>query len=374
MNRPVASRSDDDPCDICGAFGSMTPLVEAGLPGVGPAWIHACGRCGFRQVRPRLPPAALDALYGADYFDTSSAHGFAEYARQRQRYERDAFFLARELRALRPDGGRLLEVGSALGFLLAALARCSDWRVEGVEVSRFGAWYARDRFGATVHHGTLEDAAFAPASFDYVVQKDLLEHVTHPRRHLQETLRILRPGGRLRLITPNGEADVRLLQRAATAAGQDELPLLGQGHLSFFTRPQLIRMLEETGFRLLRIRAIGLRRGLRALGVVPGWRSRAPLASRASLAADAASGASGASREAVSDAEPDAHADEETAARVDAEIARRHRAVRGWRPYWRYRRALKWFDALPPPFDIGQDFELLLERRFRSQLWQNRGL
>ena len=213
-----------------------------------------------------------------------------------------------------------------------------------------------------MHHGTLEDAAFAPASFDYVVQKDLLEHVTHPRRHLQETLRILRPGGRLRLITPHGEADVRLLQRAATAAGQDELPLLGQGHLSFFTRPQLIRMLEETGFRLLRIRAIGLRRGLRALGVVPGWRSRAPLASRASLAADAASGASGASREAVSDAEPDAHADEETAARVDAEIARRHRAVRGWRPYWRYRRALKWFDALPPPFDIGQDFELLLEK------------
>lgn len=354
----------------------MTPLLEAGLPGVGPAWIHVCGRCGFRQVRPRLDPAALDTLYGADYFDTSSAHGFAEYARQRQRYERDAFFLTCELRALRPAGGRLLEVGSALGFLLDALARGSDWRVEGVEVSGFGAWYARDRFGATVHHGTLEDAAFAPSSFDYVVQKDLLEHVIHPRRHLQETLRILRPGGRLRLVTPNGDADIRPLQRAAAAAGRDELPLLGQGHLSFFTRPQLVRLLEETGFRLLRIRAIGLRRGLRALGVVPGWRSRAAFAPRTSLAVNAsAAGAcaeAGAGAEPVSGAgpgggtasgaRPDPSADAETAERVDAEIARRHRAVRGWRPYWRYRRALKRIGALPPPFDLGQDFELLLEK------------
>ena len=360
----AADPAGDDPCDICGAAGSMTRLVEAGLPGVGPAWVHACGDCGFRQVRPRLTPAALDAIYGADYFDASpghgdasSGHGFAEYARQRQRYERDAFFLARELRALRPGGGRLLEVGSALGFLLASLAQCSDWRVEGVEVSRFGAWYARDRFGATVHHGTLEGAAFAPESFDYVVQKDLLEHVTHPRRHLQETARILRAGGRLRLITPNGEADIRLLRRAAAAARRDEVPLLGQGHLSFFTRAELLRLLQETGFRLLRVRAIGLRRGLRALGAVPGWHSRAPLANRASFApAEAAREPSAAVAESPS-------TDAGTAARVDAEIARRHRAVRGWRPYWHYRRALKRLDALPPPFDLGQDFELLVEKR-----------
>lgn len=368
MNDPEMARNDDGPCDICGACGSMSRFLEAGLPGLGPVWIHTCEGCGFRQVRPRLTSHSLDALYGADYFDASAAHGFAEYARQRQRYERDAFFLARELRRLRPGGGRLLEVGSALGFLLDSLARHTNWRVEGVEVSRFGAWYARDRFGVTVHCGTLEEAAFAPDSFDYVVQKDLLEHVIHPRRHLQETARILRPGGRLWLITPNGEADARPLQRAAASARRDQLPLLGQGHLSFFTRPQLLRLVEEIGFRVLRMRAIGLRRGLRALGVVPGWSGRAPLVSRESLAAGAAGGprvaAAGVEeRGALSRAEPDRCADEETAARVDAEIARRHRAARSWRPYWRYRRALKRLDALPPPFDLGQDFELSLEKR-----------
>ena len=344
-----------DPCDVCGAAGRMAPLLEVGLPGVGPVWIHRCGGCGVRQVRPRPAPAALDVLYGGEYFDSGSAHGFAGYARQRQRYDRDAFFLARELRRLAP-AGRFLEVGSALGFLLAALAPISGWEVEGVEVSAFGAWYARDRFGVRVHRGTLEQAALPPAAFDYVLQKDLLEHVTHPRRHLEETRRIMRPGARLRVITPNGEADVRPLQRAASGSAPDVLPVLGQGHLSFFSRPQLLRLFEDVGFRVLRVHSIGVRRGLRALGAIPGWRSRARLMRRADLTARAAPAAG-------DRAGPAGERREEQAARIDAEVAAHHRRVRTWRPYFHYRRLMKRVDALPGALAVGQDFDLLVEKR-----------
>ena len=344
-----------DPCDVCGAAGRMTPLVEAGLPGVGPVRIHRCGGCGLRQVRPRLSPAALEALYDADYFDPAAAHGFAGYARQRQRYERDAFFLARELRRLAP-AGRFLEVGSALGFLLAALAPGTRWEVEGVEVSAFGAWYARDRFGARVHAGTLEEAALPAEAFDYVLQKDLLEHVTHPRRHLEETRRIMRRGARLRVVTPNGEADVRPLQRAAAGRDGGDLPVLGQGHLSFFSRGQLLRLLDGVGFRVLRVRSIGIRRGLRALGVVPGWRGRAPVLRRAALAPPDRRSASGGGASA-------AERRAEQAARIDAEIAARHRRARAWRPYFHYRRCVQRLAALPGALAVGQDFDLLAEKR-----------
>ena len=343
-----------DPCDVCGADGRMHPLVEAGLPGVGAVWIRRCAGCGFRQVRPRLPPAALDALYGADYFDSSSAHGFAGYARQRQRYERDAFFLARELRRLAP-AGRFLEVGSALGFLLAALKPITGWDVEGIEVSAFGAWYARDRFGAAVYRGTLEEADLPPEAFDYVLQKDLLEHVIHPRRHLEETRRIMRRGARLRVITPNGEADLRPLRRTAAGLASDKLPFLGQAHLSFFSRAQLLRLFDSVGFRVVRIRCIGVRRGLRALGVVPGWRSRTGAVPRRAPAPPdrpAAAGGEGPAREAWV----------EQAARIDAEIAAHHRRVRAWRPYLHYRRLVKRLDALPASLAAGQDFDVLVEK------------
>ena len=344
-----------DPCDVCGAAGDMRPLLEAALHGVGAVWIRQCAGCGFRQVRPRLPPAALDVLYGADYFDSAAAHGFAGYARQRQRYERDAFFLARELRRIAPEG-RFLEVGSALGFLLAALAPITGWDVEGVEVSPFGAWYARDRFGAAVHRGTLEEAGLPADAFDYVLQKDLLEHVTHPRRHLEETRRIMRRGGRLRVVTPNGEADLRPLHRASAAREDDELPRLGQAHLSFFSRAQLLRLFDTAGFRVLRLRSIGIRRGLRALGVVPGWRSRAPVAQlEAPAPRDRPAAAEGRG--------PTPATWAEQAARIDAEIAARHRAVRSWPPYFHYRRLVKRLDALPGSLAIGQDFDLLVEKR-----------
>ena len=344
-----------DPCDVCGAAGTLNPLVEAGLPRVGPVRIQRCGGCGFRQVRPRLSAAALDALYGADYFDSTAMHGFAGYARQRQRYDRDAFFLARELRRQRP-AGRFLEVGSALGFLLASLMPLTRWEVEGVEISKFGAWYARDRFDARVHRGTLEEACLPAAAFDYVLQKDLLEHVTHPRRHLEETRRIMRPGARLRVVTPNGEADVRPLQRAAAGLAPGDVPLLDQGHLSFFSRAQLLRLFEDVGFRVLNIRSIGIRRGLRALGAIPGWRDGTRAMRRADLTAGAGTGETGGAG-----LPPERR--EEQAARIDAEIAACRRRIRAWRPYYHYRRLVKRLDALPGALALGRDFDVLAEKR-----------
>lgn len=339
-------------CDVCQAVDTMTPLVEAGLIGVGPVWIHQCSGCGFRQVRPRMNEACLGSLYSGDYFDPTAPQGFSGYARQHQRYKRDAFFLAKELRAMRRSG-RLLEVGSALGFFLGALSQTTAWHIEGVEVSPFGAWYARDRFGVMVHQATLEDARLPSDAFDYVLQKDLLEHVIEPRRHLGETRRIMRSGARMRLITPNGEGDIRPLQRTPTSS--TDVPVLGQGHLSFFSRRQLLRMLEDIGFRVLRFRNIGIRRGIRALGLIPGWTRGPALARRETLTRPTA----------ASDMRTGLAVDidhETLAARIDAEIAQSYSRLRGWRPYYHYRYLMKRLDTLPASMTIGQDFDVVVEK------------
>lgn len=346
-----------DACDICQTPDAMTPTLEVGLIGVGPTWIHRCATCGFRQVRPRPGPDDLAAIYGRDYFDPSAPHGFEEYAGQYQRYEREAFFLAKRLTRRKPRG-RLLEVGSALGFLLHALARASAWQVEGVELSAFGAWYARERFGLTVSHSTLEDVGYPAEAFDFVIQKDLLEHVTHPRRHLEETRRIMRPGARLWLVTPNGETNVRPLHVLATGLDDGAVPVLDQGHLSFFSKGHLLRLAADVGFRCVRFRNIGIRRGLRALGYWPGRRGQGSAISRRDLAATVGQRAPEASARQADRA--DIH--RAVADRIDLEIERRQRRVRASVPYFYYRRSMKRLDALPASFTVGQDFEVELEK------------
>ena len=239
--------------------------------------------------------------------------------------------------------GRLLEIGSALGFFLGSVSQQTRWLVEGVEVSAFGAWYARDRFNVTVHQGTLEEADLSSESFDYVLQKDLLEHVLQPRQHLEKTWLIMRPKARMRLITPNGEADIRPLARVSMSS--TEVPLLGQGHLSFFSRSQLLRLLRETGFRVLHFRNIGLRRGIRALGFLPWSKQVTPCAPRESLVQ------AGKANKGSRLASVDDH--QRRADRIDAAIIRSNSSLRRWRGYYYYRNLMKRFDALPAAVTIG---------------------
>ena len=319
--------------------------------GVRGVCVHRCSACGFRQVRPRLGADEITQLYSSDYFDASSSVGYADYAREHQRRQRDAYFLRRWLEQL-GGRGRLLEVVCALGFLLAGLKR-STWQVAGVDASPFAVYYARTRYGLDVAHGTLEEQAFPDEAFDVLIQKDLLEHVANPRRHLQESHRILRRGGWLRLVTPNGEANLRPLVGAANGPGRDLRPALDQGHLSFFSQAHLRELFRACGFHCHRIRMIGISRGMRALGWLPGQNRFVRRVSSDSSPGRVVSPVT---------ASIDAHFGA-LATQIDDDIARRHHGVKDSVLYYWIHRFSKQLDALPAWCEFGYDFECLLQKR-----------
>jgi SAM-dependent methyltransferase len=101
--------------------------------------------------------------------------------------------------------GRLLDVGCGGGVFLAGM-RDLGWHVEGVEVDEKAAAAAREHFGLAVHVGSLESARLATSSFDAITLSHVIEHVHDPVRLLAECRRLLKPNGRLVLITPNVES------------------------------------------------------------------------------------------------------------------------------------------------------------------------
>ena len=86
------------------------------------------------------------------------------------------------------------------------------------------------------------------ASFDVVVAAEVIEHLENPRAISREIFRILRPGGKAVLSTPNNESWRSLIALLArghfVAFGANSYP----AHITALLRKDLERILTEAGF------------------------------------------------------------------------------------------------------------------------------
>ena len=110
--------------------------------------------------------------------------------------------------ALEQDGGRILDVGCSPGHLAMALVK-AGFEVQGIDLNPL--WLAKYAPGwperLRITHTNIEQdpMPFPSESFDLVIFTEVLEHIaiTDPCVILGEIRRVLRPGGRMILSTPN---------------------------------------------------------------------------------------------------------------------------------------------------------------------------
>jgi 2-polyprenyl-3-methyl-5-hydroxy-6-metoxy-1,4-benzoquinol methylase len=137
---------------------------------------------------------------------------------------------------------RALDVGCATGALADNL-RKRLWRVEGVEINRFQAEYARNTRGLTVYELPLEENALESRAYTLITASHLIEHLRRPRAFLAEARRLLAPDGRLMITTPNCDGfQARLFGGRWRSAIFD--------HLYLFSVRTLSRLLREEGFHV----------------------------------------------------------------------------------------------------------------------------
>ncbi len=98
--------------------------------------------------------------------------------------------------------GRLLDVGCGSGSWLAFM-QARGWVTQGVDFDDRAVAAARAR-GLPVSLGSLEDQQLPAGGLDAVTLHHVVEHLPDPVATLRECRRILRPGGKLVVATPNG--------------------------------------------------------------------------------------------------------------------------------------------------------------------------
>lgn len=144
------------------------------------------------------------------------------------------------------NGGRMLDIGCGNGRYLLRMQQLG-WQVQGVEFNQTAVDICR-RNELNVFHGELEDAQLEENSFDLITARHVIEHVQDPDGFVAGIARLLKPGGRLHLRTPNSKALLR------PAFGKFWFPNEVPRHLILFSKDNLNMLADRHGLELVTVR------------------------------------------------------------------------------------------------------------------------
>ncbi|MEP7242655.1 MAG: class I SAM-dependent methyltransferase [Gammaproteobacteria bacterium] len=161
------------------------------------------------------------------------------------------------------DVRRVLDLGSGNGQLCKRLAH-AGYDTVGVELDAGGVQVARRSFPELRFHnyGVQHDphlllAAEFDKPFDAVVSTEVIEHLFSPHLLPAYANRVLRKDGHLILTTPYHGYLKNLTLSVFNHWDRHHSPLWHGGHIKFWSRQTLGRLLEENGFRVTDFRGAG---------------------------------------------------------------------------------------------------------------------
>jgi 2-polyprenyl-3-methyl-5-hydroxy-6-metoxy-1,4-benzoquinol methylase len=267
-------------CPVCGGgcgrellHADMTDRVFGIAPGT---WsLYRCNGCHSGWLDPRPDTASLPLAY-VGYFthdeirdrvivrrrgvlrrylhDALNHYMNHRYGTRRQPVVRHGRWLAwllpplraavdatcRHLPPVPPAGGRLLDVGCGNGAFLR-LASEMGWLVSGLDFDPQAVQQARSA-GFDVTVGGVDALDHIVGHYDVITLSHVIEHVTDPNDLLDRLHRLLKPGGRLWLETPNINSFGHLLY------GRDWRDLDPPRHLLLPNWPSFCAALARAGF------------------------------------------------------------------------------------------------------------------------------
>ena len=229
-------------CNLCGSDGTKLLFIKDDFN------VVRCRKCGLVYVNPRLNKETLKEIYTKGYYTTQDERGYEDYIGGEK--ELKTMFRKRLKRIEKyKKGGRLLDIGCAVGFFLE-VAKEDDWETFGVEISEYASNYARER-GLNIFTGDVTATTFPDEYFDVITMWAVIANLHDPHNNLIEACRILKKDGLIVINTGNINSIFAKLQ------GINWNMLTPEGHLYYFSSKTLKKMLDITGFNIIKITTHG---------------------------------------------------------------------------------------------------------------------
>jgi 2-polyprenyl-3-methyl-5-hydroxy-6-metoxy-1,4-benzoquinol methylase len=156
-------------------------------------------------------------------------------------------------------GSRLLEIGCGAGNLLLQATVHGSYPM-ALDLSMQALTFVRSRleeatlsteapgdFACTQAVGEL--LPLADASFDCILLSEVIEHLEAPQISIREAVRVLRPGGRLLITTPNYRSFWPLMEWTIDRLNMAP-KMAGEQHISRFHLSSLKKMFVDSGLEI----------------------------------------------------------------------------------------------------------------------------
>ena len=156
-------------------------------------------------------------------------------------------------------GSRLLEIGCGAGNLLLQATVPGSYPV-ALDLSMQALNFVRSRLEEaesssdapsefTCTQAIGESLPFADHTFDCILLSEVIEHLEEPQISIREVVRVLCPGGRLLITTPNYRSFWPIMEWAVDRLNMAP-KMAGEQHISRFHPSSLKKTLSESGLQV----------------------------------------------------------------------------------------------------------------------------
>lgn len=188
---------------------------------------------GLRGIYSRIQSAYLSFAYG--YGNSKSILKYILYL-DPDRLENTKY----KVMYLKNIKGRLLDIGCGDGSFMEFMNRYG-WETSGIDFDPKAINTAKLK-NINVKLGTLEEQKFSDNYFDVITLSHVIEHVYDKVKLLKECYRILKPGGKVVVSTPNTQS------LCHNKFKENWRGLEPPRHIHLFSPQTIVNMVKKSGF------------------------------------------------------------------------------------------------------------------------------
>jgi len=211
-----------------------------------------CEQCGLIYTSPDPPASDIEKIYsGEDYLDL-----LFENLTWRQWVVSNHWLPVLKAIENNINKGSILDVGCSDGLFMD-ISSNRGWTVYGTDINKEKLACAQQRYGESVKYESIYDLQWPNNSFDAIRLCHVLEHLTEPKKALENLHRLLRQGGILNIGIPVFDEPLNLLvQKLPPSKFSRKLTALlawidPPHHITTWSTSCLQQLLEDCGFKLV---------------------------------------------------------------------------------------------------------------------------